>query len=75
MLVVLGDHQPSRVVPGRPGHDVPVSIIAKDPKVIDQVAGWHWQDGVFPDAAAPVAPMNQFRDHFLTAFGSTPAGR
>ena len=43
--------------------------------MIDQVAGWHWQDGVFPDAAAPVAPMNQFRDHFLTAFGSTPARR
>jgi len=76
VIVMLGDHQPSAIITGpAPSHDVPVSIIAKDPKVIDQVAGWHWQDGVFPDAAAPVAPMNQFRDHFLTAFGSTPARR
>ena len=34
VLVVLGDHQPSRVVSGRPGHDVPISIIAHDPAVL-----------------------------------------
>jgi hypothetical protein len=76
VVVMLGDHQPSAIITGpAPSHDVPVSIIAKDPKVVDQIAGWHWQDGVYPDADAPVAPMNQFRDRFLTAFGSTPAAR
>ena len=36
VLIVLGDHQPSRVVARRPGHDVPISIIAHDPKVLEQ---------------------------------------
>jgi hypothetical protein len=24
---------------------VPISVIAHDPKVMDQIAGWGWQDG------------------------------
>jgi hypothetical protein len=74
VVVMLGDHQPSAIITGpAPSHDVPVSIIAKDPNVLRQIDGWHWQDGIYPDAAAPLAPMNVFRDHFLTAFGSTPS--
>ena len=42
VLIVLGDHQPSRVVSGSPGHDVPVSIIAKDPAVMKQISNWDW---------------------------------
>ena len=70
VLIVLGDHQPSRVVSGRPGHDVPISIIAHDPAVLGQIAGWGWVDGMRPDARAPVWPMSAFRDRFLTALGS-----
>jgi hypothetical protein len=73
VLVVLGDHQPATVITGEDAsHDVPVSIIAHDPKVIDQIAGWSWQHGMSPGPQAPVWPMAAFRDRFLTAFGSSP---
>ena len=74
VLVVLGDHQPATVVTGQgASHDVPISVIAHDPKVMDQIAGWGWQDGMSPSPRAPVWPMAAFRDRFLTAFGSSPA--
>jgi phosphatidylglycerophosphate synthase len=74
VLVMLGDHQPHTVISGQGAtHDVPISIIARDPKVVQQISGWNWTDGVRPDPKAPVWPMNAFRDRFLTAFGSTPA--
>jgi hypothetical protein len=68
VLIVLGDHQPSRVVPGQPGHDVPISIIAHDPSVLDRVADWGWVAGLQPGAAAPVWPMSDFRNRFLGSF-------
>jgi phosphatidylglycerophosphate synthase len=74
VLIMLGDHQPHTVISGQGAtHDVPISIIARDPKVTRQLAGWHWTDGVRPSPQAPVWPMQAFRDRFLTAFGSTPA--
>ena len=73
VLVVLGDHQPATMITGEDAsHDVPVSVIAHDPKVIDQIAHWRWQDGVSPSPRAAVWPMAAFRDRFLTAFGSSP---
>jgi phosphatidylglycerophosphate synthase len=74
VLVMLGDHQPATLVTGHddPSHDVPISVIAHDPKVMRQVAGWSWEDGMLPSRHAPVWPMAAFRDRFLTAFGSTP---
>jgi len=74
VVVMLGDHQPHTVISGQGAtHDVPISIIARDPKVTEQIAGWNWTDGVRPSPKAPVWPMQSFRDRFLTAFGSTPA--
>jgi hypothetical protein len=70
VLIVLGDHQPSRVVSGSPGHDVPISIVAKDPKVMQRIAGWGWVNGMRPNADAPLWPMSAFRNRFLSAFGS-----
>ena len=71
VLVVLGDHQPATLVTGQGAdHDVPISVIAHDPKVMDQIAGWGWQDGMRPSPDAPVWPMDAFRDRFLSAFGS-----
>jgi phosphatidylglycerophosphate synthase len=71
VLVVLGDHQPATIVTGQgASHDVPISVIAHDPKVMDQIAGWGWQDGMLPSPQAPVWPMAAVRDRFLTAFGS-----
>ena len=70
VLVVLGDHQPATIVTGQDAdHDVPISVIARDPKVLDRIAPWRWQDGMLPGPDAPVWPMQAFRDRFLTAFG------
>jgi phosphatidylglycerophosphate synthase len=76
VLVVLGDHQPAKIVSGEdPSHDVPISVIAHDPAVLDQIAGWGWEDGMRPGRQAPVWPMDAFRDRFLGAFGSRAATR
>jgi phosphatidylglycerophosphate synthase len=70
VLIMLGDHQPATNVTGEsPSHDVPISIIAHDPTVLDRISGWNWQAGLRPDPQAPVWPMDAFRDRFLTAYG------
>ncbi|MFG2168678.1 alkaline phosphatase family protein [Micromonospora chersina] len=69
VLVFLGDHQPNASVTGEgAGRDVPITIVAKDPAVLDRVAGWGWQDGLRPGPNAPVWRMDTFRDRFLAAF-------
>jgi phosphatidylglycerophosphate synthase len=74
VVVLLGDHQPATTVSGQGAtHDVPISVIAHDPKVMDQIAGWGWQDGLRPSPQAPVWPMSAFRDRFLASFGSSPS--
>ena len=70
MLIFLGDHQPASIITGDGAtHDVPITIIAKDPAVLDKIAGWQWDAGLRPGPQAPVWPMEAFRDRFLTAFG------
>ncbi|WP_432975073.1 sulfatase-like hydrolase/transferase [Dactylosporangium sp. CA-233914] len=69
VVVFLGDHQPSPVIVGdTASHDVPITIVARDPKVLDKISGWGWQDGLRPGDGAPVWRMDQFRDKFLTAY-------
>ena len=71
VVVMLGDHQPSTVVSGFGGNrDVPVTVIARDPRVVRQLAGWGWQTGLRPGDTGAVWPMAAFRDRFLTAFSS-----
>ena len=70
VLIVVGDHQPSTIVSGEDAsHDVPITVIAHDPAVIDRISSWGWQDGMRPDPEAPVWPMDEFRDRFFTAYG------
>ncbi|WP_300007242.1 sulfatase-like hydrolase/transferase [Pseudonocardia sp.] len=70
VLVLLGDHQPLPVITGEgAGRDVPISIVTRDPAVLDRIAGWDWDEGLRPGERAPVWPMESFRDRFLTAFG------
>ena len=79
VLVFLGDHQPNKTVTGPdPSHDVPVSIVAKDPEILERIADWGWTDGLKPAANAPQWRMDKFRDRFMTAYGpqgatTTPA--
>lgn len=70
VLVFLGDHQPAPVVTGGgASRDVPITIVARDQVVLDQISGWGWQDGLRPGPQAPVWRMDTFRDRFLEAFG------
>lgn len=73
VLVIVGDHQPWTIVSGQgASHNVPISVIAHDPAVLRRTAEWRWNDGLRPDANAPVWPMSAVRDRFLSAFGSHP---
>ena len=72
VMVVLGDHAPSSVVSGvGASHDVPVTVLSSDPRVLARIAGWGWQRGLDPAPDAPVLPMDAFRDRFVAAFSST----
>jgi phosphatidylglycerophosphate synthase len=76
VLVAVGDEQPLPIVSGTgPSHDVPISVIAHDPAVLNRIAGWGWGNGLRPSPQAPVWPMSAFRDRFLSAFDSQPASR
>ncbi len=76
VMIVLGDHQPLPIVSGQnSNHDVPISIIAHDPKVLRQIGSWGWNAGLQPKANAPVWPMSAFRNQFLGAFDSHPAAK
>ncbi|MEV3908177.1 sulfatase [Streptomyces canus] len=69
VLVFLGDHQPvPTVTKGSTSMDVPITIVAKDPKVLDRVDDWNWTDGLKPADNAPEWGMDKFRDRFMTAF-------
>jgi hypothetical protein len=74
VLIVLGDHQAAPMIIGPDaGYDVPISIITRDRDVLDRIGGWGWEDGLRPSPQAPVWPMEDFRDRFLTTFGPGPA--
>ena len=76
MLVVVGDEQPLSIVSGsKASHDVPISIIARDPSVLRRIGGWHWQPGLLPGPRAAVMRGSDFRNSFLTAFDSKQAAR
>ncbi|KOG43704.1 sulfatase [Streptomyces resistomycificus] len=70
VLVFLGDHQPvPTVTAGDTGKDVPVTIVARDKKVLDRISDWGWTDGLKPAGNAPQWGMDKFRDRFMTAYG------
>ncbi|MEV7435715.1 sulfatase [Streptomyces griseoviridis] len=71
VLVFLGDHQPvPTVTAGSTSRDVPITVVAHDPKVLDRIADWGWADGLKPADDGPQWGMDTFRDRFMTAFGS-----
>jgi hypothetical protein len=69
VLVLVGDHQPSRIVSGPVADsDVPITIVSKDPAVFEQIQQWGWDAGFRPSPDAPVWRMDAFRDRFVAAF-------
>jgi hypothetical protein len=71
VMIFFGDHQPVSTVSGvGADHDIPITIVAKDKTVLNRIASWDWADGIKPAPNTPVWKMNQFRDKFLTAFGT-----
>jgi len=73
VMVVLGDHQPHTGITGvGASHNVPISLVAHDPRVLDRIDGWGWASGLRPATDGPVMRMDRFRDRFLAAFGSRP---
>ena len=73
VVIALGDHEPATVVSGSgASHNVPISIIAQDPKVMDRISAWGWQDGLLPSPQAPVWSMDTFRGRFLSSYGPHP---
>src|SRR5215468_3094841 len=69
VLILLGDEQPATPLSSvRANHEVPISIIARDPSVFRQIASWRWQDGLLPGPSAPLERMDAFRNQFLGAF-------
>jgi hypothetical protein len=69
VVVMLGDHQPAEIVSGpHPDHDVPVSVIAADPAVLNAISGWGWAQGLRPAPGGSTWGMDRFRDRFLDAF-------
>ncbi|MFJ9663336.1 sulfatase [Streptomyces sp. NPDC101219] len=70
VVVFLGDHQPvPAVVDGSPSKEVPVTVVARDKKVLDRIDDWGWTDGLKPAPDAPSWGMDRFRDRFMTAYG------
>jgi hypothetical protein len=73
VVVLVGDHQPSTIVSGEdPGFDVPVSVIARDPELLEPVASWGWDTGLVPAPDARVWRMDAFRDRFVEAYSDGP---
>ena len=69
--MLLGDHQPhTYVTGGDPDHSVPVSLVARDPAVLDRIDDWGWDPGLRPEPGSPVSRMDTFRDRFVEAFGA-----
>ena len=74
VLILLGDHQPHTAISGGgANHDVPISIVTRDPSVLRQISSWHWQNGLLPGPGAPLEPMDAFRNQFLGAFSTAPS--
>ncbi|HEY6786987.1 MAG TPA: CDP-alcohol phosphatidyltransferase family protein [Trebonia sp.] len=77
VVILLGDEQPDTPIstPGRTSHELPISIIARDPSVFRQIDSWRWQDGLVPGNSAPDELMSAFRNQFLGAFSTaSPKG-
>ncbi|SEN46185.1 Phosphoglycerol transferase MdoB [Loktanella fryxellensis] len=69
LFVVLGDHQPAALLAGQDAPpDVPVHIIATDPRLLDRLPADAFAPGMVPSADAPVLPMDAMRGLLTTIY-------
>lgn len=69
VFVVLGDHQPAPLLAGQDAPpDVPVHIIADDPRLLDRLPADLFVPGLRPAADAAVLPMQDLRGLLTTVF-------
>jgi phosphatidylglycerophosphate synthase len=75
ILIIVGDHQPASFVSGEVGgHDVPIHIVARDPKALATLDEWGWTDGMRPGPGSPVWPMEAMRERLIRSFSDMPPG-
>ncbi|RJS92532.1 sulfatase [Salinisphaera sp. Q1T1-3] len=68
VFIVLGDHQPAPIITGKDAsRDVPIHVIADDPRVLSRLSARDWSPGMRPDPGLPVRPMSAFRNDFTRA--------
>ena len=73
VVITMGDHQPATVVSGEnASRDAPISVLSKDPAVLERIASWKLESGILPSASAPVLRMDTLRDRLFMAYGGTP---
>ncbi|SPJ25770.1 sulfatase [Palleronia abyssalis] len=69
LFIVLGDHQPAPLLTGQDAPpDVPIHFISDDPNLLHALPNANFAQGIFPDADAPVLPMQDLRDLIATSF-------
>jgi hypothetical protein len=69
VIIAFGDHQPAPLVTGdNDNRDVPIHLIARDPKVLEHISAWNWTDGMLPADDAPVWRMDELRPRLIETF-------
>ena len=72
VIIAFGDHQPAPLVTGdNENRDVPIHLIARDPKILESVSGWNWTQGMLPANDAPVWRMDELRPRLIETFSKT----
>lgn len=70
LLILLGDHQPSKVITGRdPAFGVPVHVISGDPALLAPFRAEGFAEGVWPDTDAGQAGFEALRPWLHAGFG------
>lgn len=69
VALVFGDHQPAPLVTGDTNNrDVPVHFFARDPKILEAISHWGWEQGITPSATSPVWRMDEIKNRMIEAF-------
>jgi hypothetical protein len=69
LMLILGDHPPAGFVALDETRAVPAHLIGP-PDLVERAAAWGWTEGLLPDEAKPVLPMEGMRDRWLSAYSS-----